>query len=137
MSPRERFSWLWVISLVLTYGVYFGVIGSAGAPLSPLTNVALLGAAVATQMAALGLFWTTLRRGDGWSERDERERLIEGRASSTAYGVLIVGMILVGCVLPLTVGGWDLVPVAVLAIVVAELVHHGLIIQGYRRILRA
>ncbi|HTD29417.1 MAG TPA: DUF2178 domain-containing protein [Xanthomonadaceae bacterium] len=66
---------------------------------------------------------------------DERDRLIEYRAASIAYYILIVGMVLVGCVMPLdkSKNGWDVVNAALFYIVLAEAVKQVLILRGYRR----
>ena len=55
------------------------------------------------------------------------------RATSTAYYVLMGGMILVGVVMPFTSTGWKIVNAALLMIVVAEIVHYGVIVSSYRR----
>ncbi|XOV83803.1 MAG: hypothetical protein ACFHXK_01555 [bacterium] len=73
-----------------------------------------------------------VRKGTERDEPDERDKLIELRSSSVAYYVLIVGMIVVGCVMPFSTGGWDIVHAALFAILIAEIVHNGLIVLGYR-----
>lgn len=55
------------------------------------------------------------------------------RSISTAYYVLIAGMILVGCVMPFNSGGWTIVNAALLMIVLAEVVHYGVVVVSYRR----
>jgi hypothetical protein len=47
--------------------------------------------------------------------------------------VLIVGMILVGCVMPFGANGWAVVNVALFMIVAAEIVHYGVAVSSYRR----
>jgi hypothetical protein len=138
MPIRERFAWMWLATMIVAYGAYFAAVallpGSGETP--ALRDFGLLAAAGAAQMAALGLFWliVRLRAGrDFLPPRDERDRAIEHRSSAMAYYVLIAGMILVGCVMPFGAGGWDIVHAAILAIVVAELVHHGMVVVGYRR----
>jgi len=64
---------------------------------------------------------------------DERDRAIDGRATRTAYFVMLTGMIVVGVVMPFSDSGWKLTNTALLAIVLAETVRYALIVAGYRR----
>ena len=64
---------------------------------------------------------------------DERDRAIDGRATRTAYFILLTGMILVGMVMPFNNGGWKLVNTALLGIVLAETARYALIVISYRR----
>ena len=64
---------------------------------------------------------------------DERDLAIVRRSISSAYYVLIGGMIVVGCVMPFNSGGWSIINAALLMIVAAELVHYGVVIASYRR----
>jgi hypothetical protein len=133
MPIREQFAWTWLGTLVVAYGAYFAaLILLRPMVATPLAQFSLLGAIAAAQMVAVGLFWLIAAH-RGRPAPDERDRAIEHRSSAMAYYVLIGGMIVVGCVMPFSAGGWDLVHAAVLAIVLAEIVHHGLIVVGYRR----
>jgi hypothetical protein len=64
---------------------------------------------------------------------DERDRAIASRSISAAYYLLIAGMIVVGCVMPFTSGGWQIINAGLFMIVLAELVHYGTIVVSYRR----
>ena len=55
------------------------------------------------------------------------------RSVTFAYYVLIVGMILVGCVMPFHSSGWEIVNAALFMIVAAEIVHYAIIVISYRR----
>lgn len=95
----------------------------------------MLSAAALAQMIILGIghLMARSRRGAGArTEPDERDRAIEHRATTAAYYVLVAGMILVGCVMPFLEGGWEIVHAAVLAIAIAEVVHHGMVVRAYR-----
>ncbi|MDF1809471.1 MAG: hypothetical protein P1U42_07235 [Phycisphaerales bacterium] len=70
---------------------------------------------------------------DAKAPLDERDRAIQLRSTGAAYKVLLVGMILVGCVMPFTSGGWKIVNTAIFMIVIAQVVHDGLSIWSYRR----
>ena len=64
---------------------------------------------------------------------DERDRAISQRSVTAAYYVLITGVILVGCVMPFNTGGWPIVNATLFVIVLAELVHYGIVIWCYRK----
>ena len=58
---------------------------------------------------------------------------MDARASTYAYYVLMAGMLIVGFVMPFGRGGWDIVHGAFLAVIAAEVVHHGSLALAYRR----
>lgn len=134
MLVRERFAWGWLSALVVVFGTYFAVVAAqrSHADLPFITRIGMLAAAT-TVLAVVAGAIRLFGRGRLAHELDERDRLIELRSSSVAYYVLMGGMIVVGCVMPFSAGGWDLVHAALLAIVIAEIVHHGLVVLGYRR----
>lgn len=70
---------------------------------------------------------------DARTPPDERDRAIMGRSISSAYYVLIAGMILVGCVMPFSSSGWTIINAALVMIVAAEVVHYGVVVLSYRR----
>ncbi|OQW56471.1 MAG: hypothetical protein A4S17_13810 [Proteobacteria bacterium HN_bin10] len=136
MAIREHFSWVWLTALVLTYGVYFttiAVLQSRG-EIPMMTEFALLSGAALAQviMLAAGSIFVRMRDPGVRRTLDERDRAIEHRATNAAYYVLMAGMILVGCFMPFNKQGWDIVHGAILAIVAAEIVHHGLVVRAYR-----
>ena len=55
------------------------------------------------------------------------------RSISSAYYVLIAGMIVVGCVMPFSASGWSIINAALVMIVAAEVVHYGVVVLSYRR----
>jgi hypothetical protein len=55
------------------------------------------------------------------------------RSIRSAYYLLIVGMILVGCVMPFHSSGWAIINAALFMIVAAELVHYSVVVFSYRR----
>jgi len=139
MSYRERTAWLALIAMVVTYGPYFTVVGLDLIPVDPLPNLRQLGLFAATaivQMLILAVGHLYLRHSMADEARcppDERDRAISYRARNFSYYVLISGMILVGCVLPFTAGGWSIVNAALFMIVAAELVGYSLIAVSYRK----
>lgn len=143
MLDQERFAVVWLAALALVFGAYFCVITlvpAAHDTATPLARITLLGATLTTLAAVVGVdrLIARLRNTEADAPRlDERDRLVNQRATTAAYYVLIAGMIVVGCVMPFESAGWDIVHAALLAIVSAELVHHGLVVIGYRSDLRA
>ena len=137
MSVREQFSWVWLAVMVVVYGAYFAsvLLLRAHGEIPFLMEFVLLGAAGLTQMIILGaasLVMRARREARARTKPDERDRAIEHHATTMAYYVLVAGMIVVGCVTPFTASGWEIVRAAVLAIVIAEIVHHGLVVRAYR-----
>jgi hypothetical protein len=142
MLPRERFSLIWAASLVVVFAAYFTFVATMPgySDLPILQKITMLAAALTTlAMVAIGTHIFT-RAGRIHAEEliaDERDRLIEGRATTAAYYTLMAGMIVVGVVMPFEKSGWDIVNAALLAIAAAEIVHSCVVLIGYRRGLRA
>lgn len=138
MLAKERFAWVWVTALTVVLGAYCAVVKSIDhAALPILTQVGLLAAALGTLgVTALATRLLVRDRGED-AGVDERDRLIEYRGAAAGYYVLIAAMIVVGCVMPFEASGWKIVHAAVFSIGVAEIVHHGMVIAGYRRGVRA
>ncbi len=138
MLPRERSAWVWLAALIIVFGAYFttvSVLQQSSAEVSFATQIGLLTAAMVILALVVGLDRLIVFNRDRHDAAsfDERDRLIELRSSSAAYYVLLVGMILVGCVMPFSANGWDIVHAALFAIFIAEVVHHGLVVLWYRR----
>lgn len=138
MPYREKIAWLSLAAMAFPFGPYFAAVAS-GAFAGPLPNLPLLGlfaAAATLQAVILGIGHWYLRRSAGEDARmppDERDLAIRQRAMSTAYYVLIAGMILAGIVMPFSSSGWEIVNAAIFMIIVAELVHYGVTAFSYRR----
>ena len=64
---------------------------------------------------------------------DERDLAIKYRSRDYAYGVLMVGMIIVGCVMPFRSTGWEIVNTAIFMILLAEVVQDAAMIYSYRK----
>ena len=74
-----------------------------------------------------------MARKEAGAPADERDRAITRRGTTVGYYVLIVGMILVGVVMPFTEPAWKIVNTALLAIVIAEAVCQIVVLVSYRR----
>lgn len=138
MLPRERFAWVWVTALVVVFGTYFTVVGIQQSHAAPsfLARIGTLAVALTSLAIIAGIAHLIIHLRNARHEPampDERDHLIELRASSVAYYVLMAGMILVGCIMPFGNSTWDTVHTALLTIAIAEIVHHGMIVLGYRR----
>jgi hypothetical protein len=140
MSYREKLAWLSLSAMALTFGPYFAIAGRGAAMDKPMPNLNLLwlfaiAAGVQLLIQGLGRLW--LRHKDrldgGLQLPDERDRAIEYRSVRAAYGVLIAGMILVGCVMPFNSSGWRIVNAALAMIVAAEVVHYATVVVSYHR----
>lgn len=138
MHPKERTAWAWLICLLLVPAAYFGLAdhwNMASLPpdlmrLLPL-SVALLSMAL---VAGLVRLWNWRQsRSQGPEISDERDQLIDLKASAAAYHVLIAGMICVGFVMPFSASRWQIVDAAFLAVVFAEVVHYFLVLKSYRQ----
>jgi hypothetical protein len=144
MLQRERVAWVWLTAMIVCMGSYFVAVATfkeLRIELSFFTQIEILAAATLSMAAVvLGDRLIAWIRGRGREQEavDERDRLIEYRSATVAYYVLMAGMILVGCIMPLdkTKTGWDVVNAAIFYIVVAEIVKQVLILRAYRRGLR-
>ena len=138
MPYREKTAWLSLIAMAAAFGPYFTIVARRSLPgaLPDLRQLGLLAVAAVLQMLILGAGHLYLRRGapqDARTPPDERDRAIMRRSISSAYYVLIAGMILVGCVMPFSSSGWSIVHAALVMIVAAEVVHYGVVVLSYRR----
>lgn len=138
MPYREKVAWLSLIAIAATFGPYFTVMALAPPtePLPDLRAMAWFAGTALTQMLILGLGHLVLRHKSPQDSRvpaDERDRAIARRSIGAAYYVLMVGMILVGIVMPFNKAGWQLINTAILMIVLAEVVHYGVSVWSYRR----
>lgn len=133
MVAREKFAWVWLVTMVATYGVYFTAVAVTGET-TFWVQIQMFAATAIAQVLIVGIASAVIAlRHRNELSGDERDRAIEHRASAVAYQVLICGMILVGGFMPFNHAGWDIFHAAVFAIVVAEIVRQSLIVAGYRR----
>jgi uncharacterized BrkB/YihY/UPF0761 family membrane protein len=138
MAYREKLAWLTMGTMLVAYTIYFGFVGPAvDFGRTRLIDVIWSFGAVASAHAVAVVVGTiAIAAGtpkEGRSPPDERDRAIARRSSTIGYYVLLVGMMLVGMVMPFTEPAWKIVNAALLAIVVAELIRDAIILLGYRR----
>ena len=136
---REKIAWLSLVAMAVTFGPYFAIVAAGpfrNAALPNLGQLGFFGAAAIAQMLILGAGHLYLGRKspeDAHTPPDERDRAIMHRSISSAYYVLIVGMIVVGCIMPFSSSGWAIIDAALVTIVAAEVVHYGVVVFSYRR----
>lgn len=138
MAFREKMAWLTLGTMLVAYGVYFGIVGPAygfgrGNLMFIIVSFGLVAAAQAVVMIIGSIAIAVLARREAAARPDERDRAIERRGTAIGYYVLIVGMVLVGVVMPLTNPPWMIINAALAAIVIAETAHHGIVLLSYRR----
>ena len=139
MPYREKTAWLSLFAMIVTFGPYFTFVALRFVPSEPMPQLRQLGLFAVTaivQMLILGVGHLYLRSGSRQEARmplDERDQAIMRRSVSSAYYVLIAGMILVGCVMPFNSSGWTIINAALFMIILAELVHYGVVVISYRR----
>ncbi len=137
MTFREKTAWLNVIAMIAAYTVYFGLLLSghpAGRDVFPM--LWLFGAIAVAHAVTVIVGTVILSAQAPKSERvraDERDRAIAGGAATTAYYVLLVGMMVVGVYMPFVDGGVRLANCGLFAIVAAELVNSIVVLLSYRR----
>ncbi|MET0307960.1 MAG: hypothetical protein ABW023_04570 [Sphingomonas sp.] len=136
MAYREKLAAVNLAVMVLVYAVYFTLVATRP-PVSRLVDLLwLFGIAVPVHALLVGL-GTFLIRIPSWKEgaapADERDRAIARRGRSIAYLVLLAEMILVGVVMPFSKPPGTIVNTTLLAIVIAELTHQGVVLLSYRK----
>ena len=133
MAWREKQAWLALSVMVVAYGVYFALV--AGERRSMLAMLLLFGGVAIAQAVVMivGSIVLAVRAGkEAQARADERDRAIDRRSARIAYFVLLIGMIMVGVVMPFSEQGWRISNAALLALVVAEVVY-GVVVVSYRR----
>ena len=137
MSYREKIAWLSLIAMIAAFGPYFTIAARLPwEPLPDLRRLGLFGAASIVRVLILGAGYLYLRSASPEEARippDERDRAITYRSISSAYYVLIAGMIVVGFFMPFSSTGWTIVNAAIFWIVAAEVVHYSVVVLSYRR----
>ena len=133
MPAKEQFAWVWLSTMLVTYAAYFTSVFTIGET-TALTQIGLFAATTIVQVLVIGTVSAVIAvRHKGGPKSDERDQLIDQRATRAAYQLLICGMIVVGCLMPFNNSGWRIFHAAVFSIAVSEIVRHGLMVSMYRR----
>lgn len=139
MPFREKTAWIAVAAMVIAYSGYFIAVTIAprsGEPHDTLVLLGLFATATAVRLVILGVALLAVRAQSPVDARlpaDERDRAIAARSAGIAYWVLMVGMVLVGIIMPFTDHGRAITNAALFWLVTAEIVRYGVAIAAYRR----
>jgi cytochrome b561 len=138
MAFKEKIAWATFATMLVAYGVYFAVLASAArdGPPPMMTMLIWFAGVTVAQVIAIAIITAALAilaRGDANAPADERDRAIARRAGNIAYYVLMVGMIVVGVVMPFSEPSWKIINAALLSLVIAEATRYILVILSYRR----
>ncbi len=137
MSFREKSAWVSFICIALVFGVYFASVYHLlprwwGMGDSFHLFLRLVGALVVLEIV-LHIAIAIQSPRDARTPKDERERLIDLRATRPAFGVLLVGAFAAIATLHMPGNRLDMAHVMLLAIVIAELTRFGMQIVYHRR----
>lgn len=139
MPFKEKIAWISVVTTVIVWGAYFtfafGTMMTGGTP-HPAVYMAGFTAALVVQavLAATGaVIVAILAPKDAGAAADERDKDVARRSYALAYPVLISLIVCVTVTVYFGATPWDLVNGMMAAIVIAEIVHYGAQIAGYRR----
>lgn len=138
MAYREKLAWLTLVTMLVAYGVYFGIVGpAAGFGEGRLVEIVwTFGALAAAQLVAMivgVIALTVLARREAQASEDERDRAIARRGATIGYYVLIAGIIIVGVVMPFSNPPWKIINAALGALVLAGIVQQAVVLLSYRR----
>ncbi len=138
MAYKEKIAWLYLIGMVSCFGAYFAflIINPAFYSwnfLDQFKPLAILGTTNAI-IVGIGHFW--LMRTHEKADRlatDERDIIIEAKATKISYSVLIYAMLFGGGFLPFTESKWKIVNCTILAVCIAEITRNSSTIISYKR----
>ncbi|MGN6820743.1 MAG: hypothetical protein ACTHJR_18965 [Sphingomonas sp.] len=136
MSFREKIAWLSVTTTVIVWGTYFGFLLTSARHLPPPGQFGGFFAAVVVQtilVIAGSVVTAILSPSDAGAPRDERDRAVSHGAYALAYPVLLSLIVCIAASLYLGVDAQGMTYEIMAAIVIAEIVHYGAQIVGYRR----
>lgn len=136
MSALQKRAWLTLWSMCPVYCLYFAIqIGLPDRFTTMLERIGLLALVASIHAVAYvsGLLVIKRREAGEPLLEDERDRAIDGRATRTAYFIMLTGLIVVGMVMPFNKAGWELVNAALFFIVLSETARYALILIGYRQ----
>jgi hypothetical protein len=137
MSFREKSAWISFVSILLVFSIYFArvaqvfVAGEGRGPLFHLFLVLVAGLVVLEVILHVAIAIQSPR--EARSPKDERERLIDMKATRLAFPVLLVGAFCAILPIHMGMGRGVMADAMLLAIVVAELVKFGAQIVYHRR----
>ena len=137
MSFREKSAWISFVTILVVFGAYFwNVARIAGHEVDShaglVISVGLLASFVLIEIV-LHLAVAMQSPKEARAPRDERESLIELKATRVAFQVLVVGALAGVGMMHITKSVWVMGQHVLLAIVFAELIKFGVQILHFRR----
>ena len=135
MSFREKSAWISVVLIVLVFGPYFWLVGRSFAGVGHVhagTQFALITVFIVLEIVVHIAIAIQSPR-DARAPKDEREILIDLRATRTAFYVLFGGALFSIFTMHFRLNVWQISQMMLLSIVVAELVKFGRQIVLFRR----
>ena len=136
MSFREKIAWVSVVTTVLVWGAFFGMMAATGGHLpGKLYMVGFFGAVVVQAILTAGaaVVIAVMAPKDASEASDERDKTIARRSYALAYPVLLTLIVCVAASLHLGFTARDMAYGIMGAIVIAEIVHYSAQILAYRR----
>jgi hypothetical protein len=136
MSFREKSAWISLISLLVTFGLFFGAMAHGLIPTHGPRTFDLFMACIAiffVLQVVLHMAAAVTTSRDGRAARDEREQMIGLKATRNAYIALVFGALLVPGSQHLGVSAIFAAYLAMLALVLSELVRAVSRIVYFRR----
>ena len=123
MSLREKSAWITLVSVLICFGAYFGALALGHVRgFHSLFLLLICGIALGLLQLGLHLLAALTTPKDGRAPKDERESLIQWRAHTLGYYVLM-GMVL-ALIVPVhfSLSAIDMMNFALLGVVVASLI---------------
>jgi hypothetical protein len=136
MPFKEKIAWISVITTVLIWGTFFGFMLATGFRYAGALYFGAFTLAIVIQAAlaaAAAIVVAVLAPADAGAASDERDRRIAHRAYAYAYPVLLALVVCVAASLHFGIHAIGMAYEIMAAIVIAEIVHYGVQIAGYRR----
>jgi hypothetical protein len=137
MSFREKSAWISFVLIALVFGVYFArILHLLPAALGRVNTIRLflfLVAGLVLLEIALHVAIAIQSPRDARTPKDERDRLIDMKATRVAFPVLLVGAFATIGTQHLDMSRWQMAHVMLFGIVVAELTRFGAQIVYHRR----
>lgn len=136
MPFKEKVAWISAVTTILVWGSYFGFMAATGGRMpGPVYMTGFVGAVIVqiVLMVIASIVTAVLAPSDASAGSDERDRTVSRRAYAFAYPVLLSLVVCVAASVHLGVSAHAMAYEIMGAIVVAEIVHYGAQIVGYRR----
>ena len=135
MPFKEKIAWISVVTTILVWGSYFGFMAATGGHMHGAVYMAGFAGAVIVQIILVviaSIVTAVLAPKDAGAGSDERDKEISRRAYAIAYPVLLTLIVCVAASLHAGATARTMAYEIMLAIVIAEIVHYGAQILGYR-----